>query len=69
MAEAVQAAGLSDAEPEVSLGGGSARKRARLDPRAGSRLATVALVQEDDVLRWVYDPPPMDSPLRSRKPR
>jgi pimeloyl-ACP methyl ester carboxylesterase len=67
IAAAVQAAGLSDAEPDATFGGGSARKRARLDPRAGSRLATVALVQEDDVLRWVYDPPPASSRRRARR--
>ncbi len=49
MAAAVQVAGLSDSETDVPIGG-SARKRARFDPRAGSRLATVALVQDDEVL-------------------
>ena len=66
MAAAVREAGLSDTEPDVPTGG-SARKRARFDPRAGSRLATVALVQEDDVLRWVYDPPPASSRRRMRR--
>lgn len=66
MAAAVEAAGLSDTEPEVGFGG-NARKRARLDPRAGSRLATVALVEEDDVLRWVYDPPPASTRRRARR--
>jgi pimeloyl-ACP methyl ester carboxylesterase len=66
MAAAVQAAGLSDTETELPIGG-SARKRARFDPRAGSRLATVALVQEDEVLRWVYDPPPTSQRRRARR--
>jgi pimeloyl-ACP methyl ester carboxylesterase len=66
MAAAVDEAALSDIEPEVQLGG-SARKRARLDPRAGSRLATVALVQDDEVLRWVYDPPPASMRRRARR--
>lgn len=66
MAAAVEDAALSDTEPAVALGG-SARKRARLDPRAGSRLATVALVQDDEVLRWVYDPPPMSLRRRARR--
>lgn len=66
MAAAVEGAALSDTEPEVPLGG-SARKRARLDPRAGSRLATVALVQDDEVLRWVYDPPPASMRRRARR--
>lgn len=67
MAAAVRKAGLSDPEPASSFEGGSARKRARFDPRAGSRLATVALVQEDDVLRWVYDPPPASMRRRARR--
>jgi pimeloyl-ACP methyl ester carboxylesterase len=67
LAAAVQAAALSDAEPEAIPTGGSARKRARLDPRAGSRLATVALVEEDEVLRWVYDPPPASARRRARR--
>jgi pimeloyl-ACP methyl ester carboxylesterase len=66
MAAAVDAAGLSDPETEVQVGG-SARKRARFDPRAGSRLATVALVQDEEVLRWVYDPPPVSTRRRARR--
>jgi pimeloyl-ACP methyl ester carboxylesterase len=54
---AVSAFGLSDPEPDHPIPS-SARKRAYRDPRAGSELATVSLVQEDDILRWVYDPPP-----------
>ena len=54
---AVSAFGLSDPEPDHPIPS-SARKRAYRDPRAGSELATVSLVQEDDVLKWVYDPPP-----------
>ena len=63
LSAAVLGAGLSDPEPAVPIAG-SARKRARTDPRAGSRLATVALVEEDEVLRWVYDPPPVSSRRR-----
>jgi pimeloyl-ACP methyl ester carboxylesterase len=63
LSTAIAEAGLSDAEPDLPMSS-SARKRARSDPRAGSRLATVALVQEDDVLRWVYDPPPASSRRR-----
>jgi pimeloyl-ACP methyl ester carboxylesterase len=66
LAAAVSTAALSDVEPDAGFGG-SARKRARLDPRAGSHLATVALVEEDDVLRWVYDPPPASSRRRARR--
>jgi len=66
LSAAVHAAGLSDTETDVPLGG-SARKRARFDPRAGSRLATVSLVQDDEVLRWVYDPPPASSRRRARR--
>lgn len=66
MSAAVQAAGLSDTETEIPLGG-SARKRARFDPRAGSRLATVSLVQDEEVLRWVYDPPPASPRRRARR--
>lgn len=66
MSAAVQAAGLSDTETDIPPGG-SARKRARFDPRAGSRLATVSLVQDDEVLRWVYDPPPASPRRRARR--
>ena len=66
MSSAVQAAGLSDTEAEIPLGG-SARKRARFDPRAGSRLATVSLVEDEEVLRWVYDPPPASPRRRARR--
>lgn len=66
MSSAVQAARLSDTEAEIPLGG-SARKWARFDPRAGSRLATVSLVQDEEVLRWVYDPPPASPRRRARR--
>src|SRR6476646_600632 len=63
---AVSAFGLSDVEPEHVMSS-SARKRAYRDPRAGSELATLSLVQEDDVLRWAYDPPPTSSRRGSRR--
>lgn len=63
---AISTASLSDAEPDEPVPS-SARKRARNDPRAASRLATVSLVQDDDVLRWVYDPPPSSSRRRARR--
>jgi pimeloyl-ACP methyl ester carboxylesterase len=60
LATAVATAGLSDSEQESDLvTGGSVRKRAFRDSRAGSRLASVALVKDDEVLRWVYEPPPV----------
>jgi pimeloyl-ACP methyl ester carboxylesterase len=62
---AVAAFGLNDKEPDHPIPS-SARKRAYRDPRAGSQLATVSLVQEDDVLKWVYDPPPT-SARRARR--
>ena len=66
MDEAIRRANLSD--PDVDqVFGGSTRKRARRDPRAGSRLATAALVQDDGVLRWEYDPPPVSSRRRARR--
>ena len=68
MAAAVRTTNLSDLEPELPVSA-TARKRARMDPRAGSRLATVALVEEDAVLRWVYDPPPASNRRRMRRAR
>ena len=63
---AIRQANLSD--PDIDqVFGGSARKRARRDPRAGSRLATAALVQDDGILRWEYDPPPVSSRRRARR--
>lgn len=60
LATAVASAGLSDIEQESDVvTGGSVRKRAFRDSRAGSRLASVALVKDDGVLRWVYEPPPV----------
>jgi pimeloyl-ACP methyl ester carboxylesterase len=66
LSEAVHRAALSDDEPDLPMPS-SARKRARTDPRAGSRLATVSLVQDDGILRWVYDPPPGSSRRRARR--
>lgn len=67
MDRAVQISSLSDREVEPVVSS-SVRKRAFREPRAGSRLATVALVKdEDDVLRWVYDPPPASSRRRARR--
>ena len=55
MDAAIRQAHLSD--PDIDqVFGGSARKRARRDPRAGSRLATAALVQDDGILRWELRP-------------
>lgn len=62
---AVATAGLSDPETERVLGG-TERKRARRDLRAGSRLARVLLVQDEGVLHWEYDPPPTSSRRRAR---
>ena len=66
LAAAVREADLSDVEPDLPELT-SARKRARGDARAGSRLATVALVQDADLLRWVYDPPPATWRPRPRR--
>jgi pimeloyl-ACP methyl ester carboxylesterase len=63
---AVTAFGLSDPEPEHAMPS-SARKRAYRDPRAGSQLATVSLVQDDDVLKWAYDPPPTSARRSGRR--
>jgi len=63
---AVAAFRLSDPEPDHPIPS-SARKRAYRDPRAGSQLATVSLVQEDAVLKWVYDPPPTSARRTSRR--
>jgi pimeloyl-ACP methyl ester carboxylesterase len=66
MDAAIRQANLSD--PDIDqVFGGSARKRAHNDPRAGSRLATAALVQDEGVLRWEYDPPPVSSRRRARR--
>jgi pimeloyl-ACP methyl ester carboxylesterase len=63
---AVTSFGLSDPEPEHPIPS-SARKRAYRDPRAGSQLATLSLVQEDDVLKWMYDPPPTSARRAGRR--
>jgi pimeloyl-ACP methyl ester carboxylesterase len=66
MEAAIRQANLSDPDTDRVFGG-STRKRARRDPRAGSRLATAALVQDDGILRWEYDPPPVSSRRRARR--
>jgi pimeloyl-ACP methyl ester carboxylesterase len=59
LAKAVAEYGLNDVETEDDqVTGSSVRKRAFRDARAGSRLASVGLVRDDGVLRWVYEPPP-----------
>lgn len=56
--EIIKQNGLADDEPAEVVGDSSTRKRAYRDNRAGSQLASLALVRDNDVLRWVYDPPP-----------
>jgi hypothetical protein len=66
LAAAVERAQLSDVERDEDVVTGSlVRKRSFREARAGSRLASVSLVRDDDVLRWVYEPPPA-SPGRRR---
>jgi pimeloyl-ACP methyl ester carboxylesterase len=64
--KAVEMAHLSTPEPEALITGNS-RRRALTDPRAASRLATAALVDDDGILRWEYDPPPISSRRRARR--
>jgi pimeloyl-ACP methyl ester carboxylesterase len=54
----VDTSDLADEQSDETLGDSATRKRAYRDARAGSRLARVALVRDNDVLRWVYEPPP-----------
>jgi pimeloyl-ACP methyl ester carboxylesterase len=63
---AVEKFDLSDTEQEFAIAS-NARRRARNDFRAGSRLATAALVDDDGLLRWEYDPPPISSRRRARR--
>ena len=50
---------LNDIETDDDVVTGSTvRKRAFRQARAGSKLASVSLVRDDGVLRWVYEPPP-----------
>ena len=64
----VDGVSLADAEPAEREVTSATRKKAYRDPRAGSPLARVALVRDDDVLRWIYDPPPVSlSRRRSRR--
>jgi pimeloyl-ACP methyl ester carboxylesterase len=59
LATAVADYQLSDIETdEDRVTGSSVRKRAFRQARAGSKLASVSLVRDDEVLRWVYEPPP-----------
>jgi len=56
----VSAYGLSDAEEDSDrITGSSVRKRSFRQARAGSKLASISLVDDDGVLRWVYEPPPV----------
>jgi pimeloyl-ACP methyl ester carboxylesterase len=66
LSAAVATAQLSDPEPDLPTAS-SARKRARVEKRADSHLATVALVQDEDILRWIYDPPPTTWRRRGRR--
>jgi pimeloyl-ACP methyl ester carboxylesterase len=59
LATAIAKYQLNDVETDDDLvTGSSVRKRAFRQARAGSKLASVSLVRDDDVLRWVYEPPP-----------
>jgi hypothetical protein len=50
---------LNDVETDDDrVTGSSVRKRAFREARAGSKLASVSLVRDEEVLRWVYEPPP-----------
>ena len=59
LAQVVSDFGLSDVETDDDrTTGSSVRKRSFRQARAGSKLASVSLIRDDDVLRWVYEPPP-----------
>lgn len=59
LATAIAQYGLNDIPTDDDhVTGSSVRKRAFRQSSAGSKLASVALVRDGDVLRWVYEPPP-----------
>lgn len=69
MQQAVSDFNLRESRPSEDEGPpGYLKKRAFRDPRAGSPMATVALVQEEDgFVRWVYEPAPINTSRRARR--
>lgn len=56
--DAISGTVLDEPETQPRVENSLTRKRAYRNARAGSAMATVSLVRDDEVLRWVYEPPP-----------